>query len=68
MPLLRDALLGYADRLTEAGVDSPRLSAEVLLAYAIGADRVALITGAARPLTSTELIRAEHFISRRQRG
>lgn len=68
MPLLRDALLGYADRLAAAGVDSPRLSAEVLLAYALGAQRITLVAEAKRPLTNAELVRAEHFISRREKG
>lgn len=68
MSLVRDALRGYADRLAAAGVDSPRLSAEVLLARAMGAGRIILVTEATRPLTPAELVRAEHFISRREKG
>ncbi len=68
MTLVRDALRGYTCRLDEAKVDSPRLSAEMLLAHAMGADRVRLIMDAALPLTVAELVRAEHFISRRAKG
>lgn len=68
MPRIKEALGLAADRLAEAGVDSPRLSAQVLLAYAIGADRVRLLTDAARDLTSAELVRLEHFVSRREQG
>ncbi|MGE4506731.1 MAG: peptide chain release factor N(5)-glutamine methyltransferase [Desulfovibrionaceae bacterium] len=68
MPRLRDALLTAADRLAAAGVDSPRLSAEVLFARAVGGSRVTLLTDAARMLTTAELVRAEHFIARRERG
>lgn len=68
MPLVREALRGYTHRLTEAGVDSPRLSAEVLLAHAMGRDRIALISEATSPLATADLDRAEHFLSRREKG
>ncbi len=68
MTFVRDALRSYTCRLDEAKVDSPRLSAELLLAHAMGADRVRLIMDAALPLTVAELVRAEHFISRRAKG
>jgi release factor glutamine methyltransferase len=39
---VRDALEGAMTALTAAGVDTPRLDAEVLLAYAMGIDRARL--------------------------
>jgi release factor glutamine methyltransferase len=38
-----DLLSGAVARLREAGSESPRLDAEVLLAYAIGAERTILL-------------------------
>lgn len=40
---LRKLLAGYTERLEKAGVDSPRLSAEVLLAHAMGVSRNDLV-------------------------
>jgi release factor glutamine methyltransferase len=42
---VREALAASVDALTAAGVDTPRLDAEVLLAEAMGWDRLALIRG-----------------------
>ncbi|MGH2962143.1 MAG: peptide chain release factor N(5)-glutamine methyltransferase, partial [Solirubrobacterales bacterium] len=39
---LRDALTEAAQTLEAAGVDTPRLDAEVMLAAALGTDRAAL--------------------------
>jgi release factor glutamine methyltransferase len=43
----RDALGAAVDALRAAGVEDPRLDAEVLLAAATGSDRAALVAGAA---------------------
>lgn len=42
---VRDALRGAADALTAAGVETPRLDAELLLAKATGRSRARLVTG-----------------------
>jgi release factor glutamine methyltransferase len=39
---LRDILADYTARLKSAGVDSPRLNAELILAHALGTDRAGL--------------------------
>ena len=39
----RDAVAAAVDALTAAGVDTPRLDAEVLIADALGVDRSALV-------------------------
>jgi release factor glutamine methyltransferase len=57
--LLREALAGAAEELEAAGVDTPRLDAELMLAAVLGTDRAALHAdpqrtlepGAARPFT-----------------
>jgi release factor glutamine methyltransferase len=43
---IRDALSGATDALAAAGVESPRLDAELLLGEAIGCDRAQLMAGA----------------------
>ena len=47
---VREALDSAVIALTAAGVDTPRLDAEVLLAHALGVDRAALITDGERPV------------------
>ena len=54
----RDALAAATDALTAAGVDSPRLDAELLLADACGADRARL---AAEPETPVEPAAGRRF-------
>jgi release factor glutamine methyltransferase len=46
--IVRDALDSALVALTAAGVDTPRLDAEVLLAHALGIDRAALYTDPSR--------------------
>lgn len=48
------------------GSESPRLDAEVLLANALGTDRVRLITDSQRPLTAEELASFKEMIRRRR--
>lgn len=65
---IRELLLHYADRLEKAGVDSPRLSAEVLLAKSMEISRPELlkmlVMSPGRELGAD----AEEFIARRERG
>jgi release factor glutamine methyltransferase len=53
--------------LAERGSPSPRLDADLLVAHALGVDRLALYTGADRPLTPAELDRARELVARRGR-
>lgn len=53
-------------RLAEAGVDSPRLDAELLLAEALGVDRARLVIDAEKPLEPAEAERFETMLARRE--
>jgi len=51
--------------LRKAGIESPRLDAEVLLGHVLGVPRISLYTGYDRPLTRDELGRYRELIRRR---
>ena len=51
---VRDALDSAVIPLTAAGCDTPRLDAEVLLAFVLGVDRAALIADSRRELSGVE--------------
>lgn len=53
--------------LAERGAPSPRLDADLLLAHALGVERLALYTDAERPLRPAELDRARRLVARRGR-
>lgn len=55
-------------RLTAAGVDSPRLSAELLLAHISGRDRVRLATWPEREIDANQLDALEPLLQRREHG
>ena len=63
-PRLRDATRLLAD----AGVDSPRLSAELLLCAAVGISRVQLATHPERPVSDGEAQRFDALVRRRAAG
>jgi release factor glutamine methyltransferase len=52
-------------RFESAGVDSPRLAAQVLLAHALGCDRVGLYVQFDKPLAAEELGRYRELVRRR---
>ena len=56
-----------ADDFRDKGIEQPRLDAEVLLAFALSATRVELITDAHRPLLPSELGRFRELVKRRRR-
>ena len=56
---------GYFAR---AGVDAPRLTAEVLLAHALGCDRLRLYLDFDKPLAEPELARFRALVKRRAEG
>jgi release factor glutamine methyltransferase len=55
------------DFLAERGSVSPRLDAELLLAHALGMERLGLYTDSERPLTPPELARCRELVARRGR-
>jgi len=65
-PTVTDILRESEKRL--AAVDSPRLSAELLLAHVLDCSRIAFVTDRARMLTDTELSRFRELIERRAAG
>ena len=56
---------GYFSR---AGVDAPRLTAALLLAHALGCDRVRLYLDFDKPLGPVELARYRELVKRRGEG
>lgn len=62
---LRKAILDAADRLERAGVDSPRLDAELLMAAATGTDRSKVVAELVTP-DADQLERFDEYVSRRE--
>jgi release factor glutamine methyltransferase len=60
--MLRDA----EPRLQEAGIDTPRLDAEVLLAAALNVSRASLMADAGREVTPAQAMAFEAMVSRRE--
>ena len=62
-------LLGWTQGyLARGGVDAPRLTAEVLLAHALGCDRLRLYLDFDKPLVEPELARFRALVKRRADG
>jgi release factor glutamine methyltransferase len=62
-------LLGWTQGfLAQKGVDAPRLTAELLLAHALGCDRVRLYLDFDKPLGEPELARYRELVRRRADG
>ncbi|HEX3805583.1 MAG TPA: peptide chain release factor N(5)-glutamine methyltransferase [Gaiellaceae bacterium] len=62
---LAEVLKGATDYLAARGVDSPRVDAELLLARALGVQRIELYTQHDRPLTESERAAARELVQRR---
>jgi release factor glutamine methyltransferase len=62
-----EALRAAARELADAGVPSPRVDAELLVAHATGATRTGLYTDGRRELAADELDRLEAQLARRRR-
>ncbi|WP_394844332.1 peptide chain release factor N(5)-glutamine methyltransferase [Pendulispora brunnea] len=63
-----EAVVRWAtDDFRARGIESPRLDAEVLLAFALNTDRVRLIVDARRPLEADELGRFRELVKRRRK-
>jgi release factor glutamine methyltransferase len=67
-PTVRDILARSEDYLAERGVDSPRLSAQMLVAHALGLERLGLFLDMDRPLADGELALCRELVVRRGRG
>ncbi|MDQ3759791.1 MAG: peptide chain release factor N(5)-glutamine methyltransferase [Actinomycetota bacterium] len=67
MSAARDALSAATDALRAAGIDSPRLDAEVLLAEATGATRAMILASPETPLTPVATRAYAEFVRRRLR-
>ncbi len=65
---LHTALLQGTRLLEDAGIAVPRLTAEVLLAHALGCDRVRLYLDFEKPLGPDELARFRDLVQRRAAG
>jgi release factor glutamine methyltransferase len=63
---VREALAAAAARLTAAGVDSPRLDAEVLLAFVLNVDRGRLVIDRDAALDGEAALRFEALLARRE--
>jgi release factor glutamine methyltransferase len=62
---VRSLLAWGRDWLARRGVDNPRLDAELLVAHALGCDRIRLYTEFDKPLAAAELSRARPLFERR---
>jgi release factor glutamine methyltransferase len=62
---LAEVLRGATDYLAARGIDSPRVDAELLLARALGLQRIELYTQHDRPLTEGERAAARELVRRR---
>lgn len=62
---IRDVLGWTRERFARAGLDTPRLEAEVLLAHALSCERVTLYTDHHRPLSAEERDRYRALVSGR---
>src|SRR5579872_2603975 len=65
MTTIQEALTRAAAQLTEVGLPTPRLDAQVLLAHALDVDRVALLTYPERALTEVQAEQFQRLIERR---
>ncbi|HET7448971.1 MAG TPA: peptide chain release factor N(5)-glutamine methyltransferase [Gaiellaceae bacterium] len=64
---LAEVLRGATDFLAARGVPSPRVDAELILARALGLQRIELYTQHDRPLTESERAHARELVQRRGR-
>jgi release factor glutamine methyltransferase len=63
---IAEAVAAATSRLTEAGCDSPRLDAELLLAFVLGVGRERLLLDRGRVLEPDALERLETLVARRE--
>lgn len=64
----RDLLLVWEGHFVRSRIDSPRLSAQILLAHALGLDRLAMLLELALPVPNSALRTFENLATRRALG
>ncbi len=67
LPTLQEALREAVERLTQAGCESPRLDAEILLAECLGANRAYLLAHGEERLAADAWARFRAWVERRER-
>ncbi len=67
-PAIHSAVNSFASQLAQTAVDSPRLSAEVLLAHVLGVDRLRLLVDRNMLLTPEQYAQAHALVLRRAQG
>lgn len=67
-PTVAALVAGAADRLATAGSGSPRLDAELLLAFALGVDRIAVLAHPEAPVGAGVAEGFEGYVARRAAG
>jgi release factor glutamine methyltransferase len=68
VPTIGELLVSAASRLRESGSETARLDAELLLGFAIGADRTAVVAHRDAPVGADAAIRFEEVVRRREAG
>lgn len=68
MATIGDCIADATNRLRDAGSETARLDAELLLGWAIGADRTAIVAHRDAPVGADALIRFEDAVARRATG
>ena len=68
MPTIGELLSAAMTRLRDAGSETARLDAEVLLGYAVGADRTAIVAHGDAPVGVEAAARFEEALGRRETG
>lgn len=68
MPSIAETVAGATRRLRDAGSETARLDAELLLGWAIGADRTSIVAQHAAPVGPDALARFEAAVVRRAAG
>lgn len=68
MPSRKTILEHWERMLRQSGVDSPRLSAQVLLAYVLGMERLDMLLDVGAPVDEPFCLRMEELGSRRMKG
>jgi len=63
-----ETLAGATERLRESGSETPRLDAEVLLGWAVGADRTVIVAHRDAPVGADAATRFEEAVTRRAAG
>lgn len=67
-PIIAEAIGAAADRLADAGLQTPRLDAEVLLRHVLGVDRTRLFARLREPMSPEDATHFAALIERRRAG